>query len=232
MRLKPVLVALLFAFLAAPARPCAAMTLAEALENVDPAASYLIYLHGGVADEQGVIAESPQHGPYGFDRIVEHFEDRGLTVVAEVRQGTNANRAASDVVMQVRRLMAAGVPPSRITVAGFSEGGFIALLVASSLHNPHVKYVVMAGCGRGRSARPFERFLGSKRGARLKGNLFSIYAASDLDAGSCSRAAQQASGEGFVFREQQIRSLKGHGVFYQPRPEWVNPVAIFAKGSL
>ena len=215
-------------FLAPP--QASAMSFDEAIRAVDPTGKYLFYLHPAIVESQGADAVSPQHGPYALDRIVTGFEDRGLIVVSETRTETNANRAASDVVLQVRQLMAAGVPPTHITVAGFSKGGFIALLAASSLNNAHVKFAILAGCGR--SAMPYQRFLKTKRGARLRGTLFSLYATNDLDAGSCADAAAQSPGDGFTFREQRIRSLKGHGLFYQPRPEWMNPVAVFAKGSL
>jgi len=127
--------------------------------------------------------------------------------------------------------MAAGVPAGNITVAGFSKGGYIALLVASSLADPGVGYVIMAGCGKGSAAYTFQQFLKKKRGARLKGRIYSIYATSDLEAGSCRPAVEQSSGEGLQFGEIRLKSNKGHGVFYQPRPEWVEPVAIFAKGG-
>jgi len=208
-----------------------AMPFDKALKKVDPTAKYLFYLHGEIIEEQGKGASSTRHGIYLYDRIIEHFEDRGLTVIDEVRGQTNSNKYAATITMQVRQLMTAGVPASSITVAGFSKGGYMALLVASSLGNPDVGYVIMAGCGIGKNAFVFDQFLKKKRGARLKGRIFSIYASSDMAAGSCRPAIAQSNGNGLTFRETRVKTGKGHGFFYQPRPSWVEPVAIFAKGG-
>ena len=120
------------------------------------------------------------------------------------------------------------MPSSNITVAGFSKGGFIALLVASSLNDSAVQYVIMAGCGRGLTPGPFQHFLKTKRGSRLQGRILSLYAGSDLEAGSCRPAIDQVTGQGVAFGETRIRSSRGHGVFYVPLPQWINPVAVFA----
>lgn len=215
-------------FLAAPSW---AISFDEVMKSVDTKAKYLFYLHGAIVETQGKGASSPRYGDYRYDSIVEHFEDRGLVVIEEVRPKVNPVKYASKIVTQVRQLMAAGVPPRNITVSGFSKGGYITLLVASSLNNADVGYAIMAGCGKGKFARSFDLFLEKKRGARLRGRIFSIYATSDLDAGSCRPAIEQANGIGLTFREHHLRNSRGHGVFYQPRPEWVDPVAIFAKGG-
>ncbi len=89
----------------------------------------------------------------------------------------------------------------------------------------------MAGCGIGKKTFVFDQFLKKKRGARLKGRIFSIYASSDMAAGSCRPAIKQSDGNGLTFRETRVKTGKGHGFFYQPRPSWVEPVAIFAKGG-
>lgn len=217
---------------------CAAAAWAASFEEVvkrpDPQARYLFYLHGSTMEHQGRNAVHKRYGTYEYDRIIEQFEARGLTVVEAVRGQVNPNEYASRIVMQVRRLMAAGVPAGHVTVSGFSKGGLITMLVASSLGDPGVRYVVMAGCGSGSGQPAFDRayelFLKRKRGARLQGQLLSIYAGSDLFAGSCGQAAQQA-GSGFLFREIRIKSDLGHGLFYKPLPQWINPVALFATGG-
>lgn len=208
-----------------------AMPFEKALKQADPAAKYLFYLHGAIVEQQGKHAVSKRYGAYDYDRIIEHFEDRGLVVIDEVRGKTNPNSYAAKVTGRIRQLRAAGVPSGNITVAGFSKGGYIALLVASSMNDPGLGYVVMAGCGKGRTGHAFARFLKHKRGARLKGRIYSIFAGSDLEAGSCGPAMEQSVGNGLAFHENRIRSGKGHGLFYQPRPEWIHPVARFAIGG-
>lgn len=211
--------------------PAKAISFDEAIKHVDPQGKYFFYLHGAIVETKGKDAVDPRYGAYKYDSIIKHFEDRGLIVIEEIRGKVNPARYASKIVMQVRRLMAAGVPAGNICVTGFSKGGHIALLVASSLNDPGVVYVIMAGCGKGRTERSFNMFLGKKRGARLKGRMLSIYAGSDLDAGSCQKAFDQSSGDGLIFKEIRLKSTKGHGEFYQPRPQWVNPAAIWAKGK-
>lgn len=229
--MKPVSSFLLFVALLLIAAPAQAISFKKAINNVNPSAKYFFYLHGAIMEKQGRNATSPRHGPYLYDSIIEHFEDRGLTVIEEVRGEVKPHQYASKVAMQVRKLMAAGVPAENICVGGFSKGGFITLLVASSLNESGVAYVVMAGCGKGKYARPYEQFLKMKRGARLKGRVYSIYAGSDLDAQTCRKAFEQSSGDGFIYKENRVKSGKGHGLFYQPRPQWVDPVAIWAKGG-
>lgn len=227
-RLVPILALMISLFCASAAQ---AISFDEAIKKVDPQAKYLFYLHGAILEQQGKHVPDKRYGIYKYDSIVEHFEDKGLIVIEEIRGKVKPPQYASKIVMQVRKLMANGVPASNITVSGFSKGGHIALLVASSLGDPGVGYVIMAGCGRGQTARSFDMFLERKRGARLKGRIFSIYATSDLEAGSCRRAIEQSSGNGLTFHETTLKTSKGHGVFFQPRPEWIEPVAIFAKGG-
>jgi len=208
-----------------------AISFDEAIRNPDPTGKYLFYLHGAIMEKQGKNATSKRYGVYMYDRIIKHFEDRDLIVIDEVRGKTNPHKYSSKIVEQIHRLMAAGIPPGNITVSGFSKGGHIALLIASSLRQPDVGFVIMAGCGKGITARSFNQFLKAKRGARLKGRIYSIYASSDLEAGSCRDAIAQSSGEGLQFRENRVKTGKGHGLFYQPRPEWIDPTAIFARGG-
>lgn len=201
------------------------------LKKATPANKYLFYLHDETMEKQGKNTTSPRYGLYSYDRIIKHYEDRGLVVIEELRGKTNAARYAAKIVKQIRLLQAKGISSTSITVAGFSKGGHIALMVASSLGDPNVGYIIMAGCGRGAKAFEYEQFIKRKRGSRLQGRIFSVYASSDMEAGSCSEAIQQAPGQGVTFREMRIKSGKGHGLFFQPRPEWVIPTAIFAKGS-
>ncbi len=204
---------------------------ADVLKTARPDKNYLFYLHDETMEKHGKNVTSQRYGVYLYDRIIEHFEDRGLTVIDEVRGKTNANQYSAKIVKQIRQLQAKGVAPSNITVAGFSKGGHIALMVASSLGDPNVGYVIMAGCGSGRKAFEYEQFLKRKRGARLQGRILSIYASSDIEAGSCRGIMDQAPAKGVAFREIRIKSGKGHGLFFQPRPEWVSPTAQFAKGA-
>lgn len=203
----------------------------EVLKEATPGKKYFFYIHGETMEKQGKGAVSPRYGTYLYDEIIEHYEDRGLVVISEVRGKTNASQYSAAIVKQIRLLKGKGVPARDITVAGFSKGGHIALLVSSSLGDPQVGYVLMAGCGHNAKAFEYEQFLKRKRGSRIQGRILSIYASSDFEAGTCRKAFEQASGQGTQFRETRLRSNKGHGLFFQPRPEWVVPTARFALGG-
>jgi hypothetical protein len=224
---RPALSCLIVAILLFPATALA-VSFDQAVKDADPSAKYLVYLPGEIVEEQGRDAVSPRYGAYKYDAIVESFQDRGLVVVEDLRGRVNPNRYAAWLVTQLRRLKAAGVPSSNITVAGFSKGGYIALLVASSQNDPAMQYVIMAGCGRGLTPGPYQHFLKTRRGSRLKGRILSLYAGSDLEAGSCRPAVQQVTGPGVAFGETRLMSNRGHGLFYVPLPQWLNPVTRFA----
>ena len=116
-----------------PAAP-ALDIVADVPDTVDPAARYLFYLHGAIIERAGERPTHPVFGVYEYRKILETFADRGLIVISEARPaGTEAAEYAAKVAQQVRTLLAAGVPPDHVTVAGFSKGGGIAILASSSL---------------------------------------------------------------------------------------------------
>ncbi|MBU2551291.1 MAG: hypothetical protein KKB20_22955 [Proteobacteria bacterium] len=195
-------------------------------ETIDPKARYLFFMHGLITEQQGLQANHPQYGAYDYTGIIQAFQDRGFRVVSEVRPpGTAGLDYARRVAAQVKTLLDAGVPPDRVTICGFSKGGAIVLHVAVALQNPAIKYVVMAGCGKTGTFTysGYKRFL-DRAAERLKGRFLSILdVESDQVAGSCEAAFKLAGSE-VKYREIDAGSGKGHGLFYKPRPEWLEPV--------
>ena len=184
--------------------------------SIDPAARYLIYLHGRIIEVQGRRATSPEFGRYEYDAIVQALAAKGLVVISEVRGADTGPAYAKRVAGQVRKLMAGGVPADHITVAGFSKGGFLARAAAADLGNPAVRFVIMAGCGPGGDES-------SKPGA-LKGRILSLYDASDEMARSCRRLFAP----GTQTKEVRLTTGLRHGLFFRPRPEWVDLVGDWA----
>jgi dienelactone hydrolase len=185
----------------------------------DPAARYLIYLHGRILELEGRKAVSPDFGAYRYDAILEALAARGLVVISEVRNFDAGDAFVQKVAGQVRRLLAAGVPARNVTVAGFSKGGGLAVGVAAALANPDVGYVFMAGC----SKQPEW----VRRRAGVKGRLLSLYEASDRFEPSCAPLFAEAAGVA-AKKEIVIRSGLDHGHFYAPRADWVDAVSDWA----
>ena len=191
-------------------------------ESIDPAAHYLVYLHNQFWETAAPGAEHPRFGPYQYEGILEAFAERRLTVIAERRE-PDADPAvwADRVVRQVRQLIAAGAPPDKITVVGFSKGGAIAILASSGLANDGVNFVVLAGCGRWLELRP---------DLVPRGRMLSIYEASDDLAGSC-RALLERAVPGSEMRELEVHLGGGHGAFFVPQEGWIEPAVAWAHGG-
>jgi hypothetical protein len=185
--------------------------------SIDPRARYLIYLHGRILEVQGRHATSPDFGRYEYDAILEALAGKGLVVISQLRGRDTGREYASTVAAQVRRLQAGGVPASHITVAGFSKGGFLALVTAAELADPAVNFVIMAGCGKSADE-------GLGAGA-LKGRMLSLYDDSDEMAGSCLRLFAP----GMQTREVRLTTGLRHGLFFRPRPDWVDLVGNWAR---
>jgi hypothetical protein len=185
--------------------------------SIDPSARYVIYLHGRILEVQGRRAVSPDFGRYEYDAILEALADKGLVVISELRGRDTGTAYAKRVGAQVRKLVAAGVPARHITVAGFSKGGFLARAAAAELADPAVNFVLMAACGP-RAEEP-------RRAGTLKGRILSLYDESDEMAGSC----QRLFASGMETKEVRLTTGLRHGLFFRPRPEWLDLAADWAR---
>ena len=220
-RLFAVLLALLFV----PAELKAAESRAynSFPETIDRAAKYLIYLHGRNVELKN-DGRTPPGPNFDFAGIKAAFVALGFTVIAESRTAdTLVPHYARHVAEQVRRLMASGVAPRNIVVAGYSKGGAIALFAAALHRASDLRTIVMAGCGREGSpfGSGYAKFL-AQLAPRLEGRLLSIYDEADDKFGTCGRAfaaAPQAAGEEVV-----VRTGRGHFLFYTPQAAWLDPV--------
>jgi len=187
-------------------------------KRIDPRQDYLIYLHGRIIEEEGLRPTSPRFGVYEYEKILEAFAGRGFVVISEPRpRDADVGVWADKVVGQVRALRQAGVPPQRITVVGFSKGAGIALLIASTLEEPKVNFVILAGC----SAWP------SAAEETLQGRILSMVDASDDAATTCQKTFDQAKGP-LLHEEVVLKLGTGHGAFYRPG-DWIGQVAEWVK---
>ena len=214
------LAAVLFA---APTPPPAATRPGSVQTDVparpDPAARYLIYLHGRILEQQGRKAVSPDFGPYQYDAILDALAARGFAVIAELRTFDAGDAFVEKVVGQVRSLLKAGVPAASVTVAGFSKGGGLAVAVSAKLEDPRVNFVFMAGC----SKEP--AWIESRAG--VKGRLLSLYDESDRFEPSCQPLFARAKGIS-AKKETVFKSGLDHGFFYAPRAEWLDAISAWS----
>lgn len=193
----------------------------------DSSAYYLFHMHGSWLEDHAENEPNRTHGIYRYRDTLDALADQGFVVISEKRPGVVKNREyVSKLAQQVHTLLSAGVPPGHITVSGFSKGGAMTLEAGVALRNPEIKFVVLSGCGIGKFAKGYRHFL--ERGAsKMQGRFLSIYDDRDTDGGTCEASFVKAG-----LRDSQEIVLKqgsGHGVFYKPLREWIEPLAAWAK---
>lgn len=205
-----------------PAAGAGGSVLSGLPERIDPRADYLIFLHGRIVEEHGPHPVDPRFGVYETQAILDSLAARGFTVVGEIRpKGTEIAAFADHVVTQVKALLAAGVPPRHVAVVGFSKGGAIALVAASRLRHPEVRFVSLAGCGD---------WLFKSFKVELTGPVLSLYDQADDLATSCS-SVLSAGKKAAESREILLHVGKGHGTFYRPDPAWLDPLAAWLAAN-
>jgi pimeloyl-ACP methyl ester carboxylesterase len=175
---------------------------------------YVFYLHGQIVQDAGPRPTHPRYGLYDYPLILETLAGHGLTVISEQRsKGTDPGKYAKTVAKQVRALLDDGVAPQRITVLGFSVGGYIAIKVSSLLPDAGINFVFMASCSD---------WMSSDTDTRIHGRVLSVYELSD-SAYSCQQLASRSPGPS-EYRDVAINTGKEHGAFYLPDDRWVLPV--------
>ncbi|MBT1444017.1 alpha/beta hydrolase [Shewanella sp. JM162201] len=190
-------------------------------DKPSPSATYLFYLHGRIIENSGPRPTDPRFGLYDYPAVLDALASRGAVVISAQRPAnTNSYAYAGNIVAQIEQLIEAGVPERNIVVVGFSKGGGITTRVSSYLHRPELRYVLLASCPEG-SVPP---------SLRLSGKVFSIYEASDALGASC-RHFMDYPEKPASFKELKIDTGKLHGAFYQPLPEWLNPVLDWVHGE-
>jgi len=131
-------------------------------------------------------------------------------VISELRiEKTNPRRyARTRTLEQVKALIAKGIPDHHITVAGFSKGGLMALIVATQAKQPKLNIVNMAGCGKGQFRKAYENFLANEA-SKMSG----------------AKSAQ------LTFEAIVLEVGAGQGTFYTPRKAWMEKVTAWAKAA-
>ena len=200
---------------AAPALAQTGAVWADVPAQVRPDARYVIYLHGRVVEEKGRRPTDERFGIYEYQQILDTLAASGAEIISEQRPGgTDFRTFGARVADQVRRLLAAGVPAERIAVVGFSKGGAIAMVASALLADPRITFVLLGPCGD---------WVKGRDDVDVRGRILSIYEASDELGTSCEPLFAQAGDLG-EHREIRIDTGAGHGAFFRPRPEWLDPL--------
>jgi hypothetical protein len=187
----------------------------------------MFYVHGKIIEEQGLPAVSPEFGEYEYPAILERLASYDFTVISEQRvKDANAWVYAERVVAQVKRLLAAGVPPEHITVVGASKGAYIAVFVSHQLQNPQTNFVLLGTC------HPDTIREWQQNSLSLHGNVLAISDSADEYAGSCEDMFASSEGQGLNRHVDLILQLgNGHGLLYKPLDEWILPTVEWAQGQ-
>jgi hypothetical protein len=187
-------------------------------DTIHPGERYVIYSHGFIAEGTDPRPVSPKYGLYDFPALKQAiFNDGGFNLIAYQRpKNTDIAAYVKTLESWVHRLVQAGVAPSRITLVGFSRGSLLTAYASSDLASLGINTALLAICDHGDIERdpPGPPLM-------LGGNLLTIYETSDIY-GSCAKLAARSHLSSF--KEIAISTGKAHGAFFQPRPEWVQPL--------
>ena len=183
-------------------------------DNIHAGERYVIYSHGLIVEGNDPRPVSPLYGQYDFPGIKQSlFGGGGFNLIAFQRPKSTDDGYADTLKVWVRRLLDAGVKPSRITLIGFSRGAGLTALASNGLASDGINTALLAICEGGEVAQA--------PGLILGGNFLSIYETSDA-LGSCDKLAARSHLKSF--EEVPISTGKKHGAFFQPLPEWMGPL--------
>ena len=183
-------------------------------DSINASERYVIYSHGFIVEGDDPKPVSPKYGQYDFPAIKQAlFSGGGFNLIAYQRPKSTDDSYADTLQLWVRRLLDAGVRPSRITLVGFSRGAQLTALASNGLASVGINTALLAICENGEVSQA--------PGLILGGNLLSIYEKSD-ELGSCGALAARSHLKSF--KEVSISTGKKHGAFFQPLPAWIAPL--------
>jgi hypothetical protein len=183
-------------------------------DSIHPGERYVIYSHGFIAEGDDPKPVSPQYGLYDFPAIKEAiFANGDFNLIAYQRPKSLDDSYAETLKSWVKRLVDAGVKPSRITLVGFSRGAYLTALASNDLADVGINTALLAICEKGEVSGAPSLSLG--------GNFLSIHEKSD-SMGNCNKVAARSHLTGF--KEVAISTGKKHGAFFQPLSQWLEPL--------
>ena len=190
-------------------------------DEIRPQETYVFYSHGFIVEGDNPTPVSPRWGTYEFPTIKQALSDDSYNLIAYHRaKGTDPRLYARKLSMDIKALVAAGVPYENIYLVGFSRGGAITGLTSHLVASDKLNAIILAGCGG---------FLRNNPEVDLHGRVYSVYETTD-GVGSCQYVIDRSPGV-TAFTELAITTGKGHGAFYTPIETWLTPVKHWIKSG-
>lgn len=180
----------------------------------NPQDRHVFYLHGMIIETQGIHAVSEEFGAYEYGQILDSLQATGAIVHSEVRtNSTDFDAFCVKVSGQIDSLVHTGTNPAHITVIGASKGGMMAMNI-SHLNSQPVNYILLG------AASPYSETTFS---FPLNGHILGIYESSDIIAPNNYDFWAEMSAQAESFEQLQLNTGLGHGFFYRPIAEWLEP---------
>lgn len=181
------------------------MLLSACVTTGSGSTKYIYYLHGSAEEMDGSTEK--------YEMAIDAISQGSAKVISEVRGDTNPLEYAEKLKTQVTDLINKGIPAKDITISGYSKGAIIALAASTTINNPNINYVLLAGCSS---------FLNEKYGISpdlAVGRILSIYDADDEKFGSCADDLKKL--KKVKFKEIELDSGKGHKLFRIPKEKFI-----------
>ncbi len=185
---------------------------------------YIFFLHNRFLETHELHELHPEFGRTEYLEIINAFEEGGLKVLSEKRNGNvNARTYAIGIVNKIDSLMESGISAKQITVVGTSKGGYIAQYVATIASNPNLSFVFIASF-RDHDIRDIPEI-------NYCGNILNIYEQSDPFGVSALARKETSTCEIKHFKEIELHTNMGHGFLFKALPEWIEPTIKWANGD-
>ena len=188
--------------------------------KIDPAARYVIYMHGGRLAKNETVYHHDVLGVYDLDVIRKALKDDEYHLISYTRPYKEEDsEAAQQLSHEVQALMGEGVPAENITLVGFSTGAIVVVIAASILEQDKLNIALLAGCA-GRVIW--------EAGLAVWGRVVSFYDEEDDNVSSC-KVLESRGGKISDFKETVFKTGKGHGLFFTPDEVWLGPLKGWIK---
>jgi hypothetical protein len=196
-------------------------------DEIDASASWVFFLPDEIVTPDNPVPSHPELGDYEYAEIANQFLAGGFTVITRPRETSeHPYLVAGEIIEQIRTLLDAGVPASRIGLVGARQGAAIAVLVTTKLPLPDMQVVLLSLC-----TDVFIDFW-IQQNELLAGNVLSMYASGNDDRVSCLRYIEHSRPHGVAqYREIVFPASEGQGFHFKPRAEWMLPAIAWLRGE-